>query len=1281
MRTIKIFIHRATMTLLAMVLTLASAWAKAGTVNVEFQTLVADEWKTRTVNATVLTGDEETLPWGYYVVNSDIHFNHGVQFSGNVYIILADGCTMTMGTTQNRIGNFGLYGSAGTASDNYGSDYELYIYGQSQQSGRLEIYSSTTKSNVSCIKVKELFVFGGNILLNGYNGINTSSAGQGTFIYNGNVSFSSLREYGKGIDCDRFYMSGGSLNFYGLAQKAIYSKNFTMSGGSITVNDAGEIISKDWANGTFSMTGGSLSVNGLGKEINARTITLGLTKDGDQIKAGNYAGTVTVETGKKLMDNNDHVALYYGTLSDEQKTAIKGKTLVPAKFDGTGTELDPYVIHTAKGWDTFCEMFGTDAAPNDFNNVYVKLGNDISVTTMAGTSSHPFKGHFDGDGHTLTVDYHVDNENFIAPFRYVVGATIENLNIEGTIYASAMKAGGLIGDGAFNTTTITNCRVSAIITGGNETGGFISTGKVEIDHCMFNGKFENSYLHGGFIGYNNSSDSRIANSLFDPQPGSVYTNTFYCGTPAPTITNCYYSTKANADLQAKLAHTITADASANMTLTGTPGVQFGSTVYAKCGHTNGVSDETISLTLADPGTAPDGYGTTGSYGATAGHLAPGDGTSYTLDMPAENIDVVISAFAPIPYSITYNLNGGSWGGIVPPENYTIESDDVLLPAPTKAGCSFMGWYNNKGLTGDPVSCIPVGSYGDKEFWAKWEAIRTKKSLTACTAEVPNQTKGTYDYIYYKFDAANNPANGIEIGETVTDVTTTPSTNLILGTDYKFNNVIYADGRDGMPEHVGDKCLVEIIGIGNYDGTLYVPFTIIGPEVSNQTWGDLTWSLSNGALNIRLTTPANGNKPMPEAGSKENYPWYPFASYITSVTIQEDEVIEGENTVKKGITSIGAYAFQGTNGLQATNPNQHIATVSLPSTLTSIGEDAFAYCIGATITIPASVTSIGEGAFMEVLKVKSSLYDNADNTGMISLLAEAKKNDLTLQGRTLWKDGNWNTLCLPFDMTSEQVTAQLAPDALKELDVEGYYNVTTGYPWPGNTGYDGYRQTGFDATSGKLYLYFKDATSIEAGKPYIIKWTKPNDYVAYTGHNANACSDLVNPKFTDVKVWSYNPATKAVTSADDYVTFLGIYSPTDIYTAGKTNLYLGTSTDNNGTPDDDTDDTTVSTLYYPWGDAMTSFNVNAFRAYFQLNNGLTAGTPTNSNVHSVKSFKLNIDDDDTTTAITSLAPTGRFGEGPEADAWYTLDGRKVVTSSNRPMSRGLYIHNGKKIVIK
>ena len=542
----------------------------------------------------------------------------------------------------------------------------------------------------------------------------------------------------------------------------------------------------------------------------------------------------------------------------------------------------------------------------------------------------------------------------------------------------------------------------------------------------------------------------------------------------------------------------------------------------------------------------------------------------------------------------------------------------------------------------------------------------KNDIKAFTASVPDQELSGYSYIYYKFEAANYPSNGVEIKETVKDGETT----LTLGTHYSFGSVYYSDMSGyNAPYKVGDKCLVEINGTGDYAGTIYAPFTIIGAEVSDQTWGDLTWSLSNGALNIRLTDPANGNKSMPEE-SRENYPWYPFASYITSVTIQEDDVVEGEKTVQKGITSVGANAFQGTDGIHATNPNQHIATVSLPSTLTSIGEDAFAYCTGATITIPASVKTIGSGAFTEVLKVCTSLSDNADNTGLISLLSAAKNNDLTLQGRTLWKDGNWNTLCLPFEMTAEHVAAQLAGCTLMEIDVDNYYDANNipyekrndGKYYNGSTEYDGdvtaLHQTGFDATSGKLYLYFKDATSITAGKPYIIKWSKPDNYVAYNGENAKTCSDLVSPEFTGVKVWNYNPATKATTSDDGYLTFQGTYAPIEWTAENKSVLFLGVGKNNQNQD--------VSTLYYPNGTAKTT--LGAFRAYFQLNNGLEVGTSAG-----VKEFKLSFGDSEDSAdgigEIDSLTPALSKGE----EAIYNLTGQRLSK-----MQRGINIVNGKKI---
>lgn len=80
----------------------------------------------------------------------------------------------------------------------------------------------------------------------------------------------------------------------------------------------------------------------------------------------------------------------------------------------------------------------------------------------------------------------------------------------------------------------------------------------------------------------------------------------------------------------------------------------------------------------------------------------------------------------------------------------------------------------------------------------------------------------------------------------------------------------------------------------------------------------------------------------------------------------------------------------------------------------------------------------------------------------------EKPKYTLEGCTLHCDGDWNTLCLPFNV-SDLTGTPLDGFTIKELDTE--------------TAYDGH-VTGLDGTT--LYLNFKDATGIEAGKPYIVK---------------------------------------------------------------------------------------------------------------------------------------------------------------------------------------------------
>ena len=66
-------------------------------------------------------------------------------------------------------------------------------------------------------------------------------------------------------------------------------------------------------------------------------------------------------------------------------------------------------------------------------------------------------------------------------------------------------------------------------------------------------------------------------------------------------------------------------------------------------------------------------------------------------------------------------------------------------------------------------------------------------------------------------------------------------------------------------------------------------------------------------------------------------------------------------------------------------------------------------------IPTGVT-IGTDAFYRVGCLVGSLSDTADNGDVIALMKNALSADVTLTGRTLYKDGAWNTICLPFDVT-------------------------------------------------------------------------------------------------------------------------------------------------------------------------------------------------------------------------------------------------------------------------
>ena len=226
-------------------------------------------------------------------------------------------------------------------------------------------------------------------------------------------------------------------------------------------------------------------------------------------------------------------------------------TSIPFADDGTVTlyakswpdEGDECTINNTWEWNLFCDALQDNDTYDRFIGKTVKLGADISVTRMAGSSGHEFGGTFDGQGHTLTVSYQNNNGTVrTAPFSYVNGATIQNLIVAGNITGTASRAAGIVGETGSSLSHVTNCVCSVNVSGGSYTGGISVGGKVEITGCVFNGTITGTSMSGGFVGWSTSS-LVISGCLFAPQEGSTIDGgTFYYnGGGEITPINSYYT--------------------------------------------------------------------------------------------------------------------------------------------------------------------------------------------------------------------------------------------------------------------------------------------------------------------------------------------------------------------------------------------------------------------------------------------------------------------------------------------------------------------------------------------------------------------------------------------------------------------------------------------------------------------------------------------------------------------------------------------------------------------
>ncbi len=132
--------------------------------------------------------------------------------------------------------------------------------------------------------------------------------------------------------------------------------------------------------------------------------------------------------------------------------------------------------------------------------------------------------------------------------------------------------------------------------------------------------------------------------------------------------------------------------------------------------TNTTTDKTEDFTVC--GTEP-----TRDYYTFAGWLCSADDEVYaasaTISAAAIDADFTLTAqWTPVPYSITYELYGGTNSGSNP-ATYNVTTATITLQDPTKGHDRFDGWYTDDGVWSDQVTEIPLGSHGNVTLYAKW----------------------------------------------------------------------------------------------------------------------------------------------------------------------------------------------------------------------------------------------------------------------------------------------------------------------------------------------------------------------------------------------------------------------------------------------------------------------------------------------------------------------------------------------------------------------------------
>ncbi|MBO4663942.1 MAG: hypothetical protein J5663_05970 [Bacteroidaceae bacterium] len=439
-----------------------------------------------------------------------------------------------------------------------------------------------------------------------------------------------------------------------------------------------------------------------------------------------------------------------------------------------------------------------------------------------------------------------------------------------------------------------------------------------------------------------------------------------------------------------------------------------------------------------------------------------------------------------------------------------------------------------------------------------------KSNVTVSAVFEQATHGTTEFAW----------GYIESGDFVTEATIydgVTTVNLQQGKEYFIGKDYQEDPEPGMGFYDNTFRLDE----DPYTEGRNIPYSGGTGSFMMGGYGKFRLNGDAGYYDITMTDVGNGKWNVSILKTAGQMDVVPDQTYTGSAITPEPTVIAGSLNLTKGTDYV--YSYEN---------NENVGTAKV----IAIFQGTYAWLGYVERTFTININTI-------------TLVDNADNCADIANHHDEIAN-VTLQGRTLYKDGYWNTLCLPFDVKlSESVLAGAKARKLTAASVKGStFNLT----------------------------FSDEVTELEAGVPYIIKWEN--------GEN------ITNPVFNNVTIDATDRSFNNGVSGDGRVRFIGTNN-TVSFTDDDNALLMGAE----------------NTLYYVNAGAC----IRANRAYFRI------GDDDVYCARRITSF--NIDFSDETTGIS-----GNCRMDDADSSWFTLQGVKLA---DKPTQNGVYIHNGKKVVIK